>query len=114
VTYKDDLEEHLLVNLHVLLVPLLNVGGLLARIGVVISGGDWVVLVVLAPFHDLLEDRLVDLVGRISIWQSVSERGRARLTLGTGMGSVVASAGRSSSKFLMRMERMATWRSANC
>jgi len=57
---QDDLEEHLLVHLHVLLVPLLNVGRLLARVGIVIGGRHGVVLVMLAPFHNLLEDSLVD------------------------------------------------------
>jgi len=51
---KDDLEEHLLVDLHELLVPLLNVGGLLAGVGVVVLGGRRVVLVLRAPLEDLL------------------------------------------------------------
>jgi hypothetical protein len=42
---EDDLEEHLLVDLHELLVPLFNVGGLLAGVGVVVLGGRRVVLV---------------------------------------------------------------------
>jgi hypothetical protein len=61
MTYKDDLEEHLLVDLHELLVPLLNVGGLLAGIGVVILGRRGVVLVLGAPLEDLLKDVLGDL-----------------------------------------------------
>lgn len=61
MTYEDDLEEHLLVDLHKLLVPLVDVGGLLARVIVVVVGGWWVVLVVLAPLDDLLHDGLVDL-----------------------------------------------------
>jgi hypothetical protein len=60
-TNQDDLEEHLLVNLHELLVPLLDIGGLLAGVGIVVLGGLGVVLVVFAPFDDLLEDRLVHL-----------------------------------------------------
>lgn len=66
MTYKDDLEEHLLVDGHVLLVPILDVGGLLARIGVVVGGGDWVVAVVVAPLEDLPKDGLVDLGVRVS------------------------------------------------
>lgn len=62
-TYEDDLEEHLLVHLHELLVPLLDVGGFLAGVRVVILGGLGVVLVVLAPFNDLLEDGLINLAG---------------------------------------------------
>jgi len=65
---EDDLEEHLLIDLHELLVPLLNVCGLLARVGVVILGGRRVVLVLRAPLEDLLEDVLRDLVGCVSGW----------------------------------------------
>jgi len=36
---EDDLEKHLLVDLHELLVPILNVGGLLARVGIVVGVG---------------------------------------------------------------------------
>lgn len=61
VTYEDDLEQHLLIDLHKLLVPLLNISGLLPRIGVIIGSGRRIVLVMLAPFNDLLEDRLIDL-----------------------------------------------------
>lgn len=60
-TYEDDLEEHLLVDLHELLVPLLNLGRLLAGVVVVILRLDGIVLVVLAPLDDLAENRLVDL-----------------------------------------------------
>lgn len=63
-TYQDDLEEHLLVNLHELLVPLFDVGGLLAVVGVVVLGGGGVLLVVVAPLDDLAEDRLGDLLSR--------------------------------------------------
>lgn len=60
-THQDDLEEHLLINLHELLVPFLDVGRLLAGVGVVVLGWLRVVLVVLTPFDNLLEDRFVDL-----------------------------------------------------
>lgn len=43
------------------MVPLLDIGGLLARIGVVILSRLGVILMMLAPLDDLLEDRLVDL-----------------------------------------------------
>lgn len=62
-TYKNDLEQHLLVNLHELLVPLLDIGGLLAGVGVIIGGGRRVELVMVAPLDNLLEDGLVDLEG---------------------------------------------------
>jgi len=58
---QDNLEEHLLVNLHEFLVPLLNVGSLLTRVGVVVLGRRRVVLVLRAPLEDLLEHVLGDL-----------------------------------------------------
>jgi hypothetical protein len=60
-TYKDDLEQHLLVHLHELLVPLVNVGRLLARVRVIILRGGRVLAVMLAPFNNFLHDGLVDL-----------------------------------------------------
>lgn len=61
-TYENDLEEHLLVDLHKLLVPLLDLGGLLvAGVGLVILGLGGVVAVVLAPLDDLSENSLVHL-----------------------------------------------------
>ena len=65
---EDDFEEHLLVDLHELLVPLFNVGGLLAGVGVVILGGRRVVLVLGAPLKDLLEDVLGNLGKCVSGW----------------------------------------------
>jgi hypothetical protein len=59
-TYQDNLKQHLLVNLHKLLVPLIDVGGL-AAVVIVIGGSLGVILVVLAPLDDLLEDGLVNL-----------------------------------------------------
>jgi hypothetical protein len=60
-TYKNDLEEHLLVDLHELLVPLLDIGCLLAGVGIIIGSGRGIILVMFAPFNNLLEDGLVDL-----------------------------------------------------
>lgn len=60
-TYEDDLEQHLLIDLHELLVPLLDVSSLLAAIGVIVLGSGGVVLVMLAPLNDLLEDLFIDL-----------------------------------------------------
>ena len=59
VTHEDDLEQHLLVDLHELLVPLLDISGFLAGVRVVIGGGEGVILVVLTPLDDLLQDRLI-------------------------------------------------------
>ena len=56
VAYQDDLKEHLLVNLHKLLIPLLDICGLFAGVGIIVDGGRRIVLVVLAPFDDLLQD----------------------------------------------------------
>ena len=61
VRREDDFEEHLLVDLHELLVPVFDVGRLLARVGVVVLGRRGVVFVVLAPFEDLAEDGFGDL-----------------------------------------------------
>lgn len=59
-TYQDDLEQHLLIDLHEFLVPLVNVGGLATGVIVVASAGG-VVLVVGAPLDDLLQNSFVDL-----------------------------------------------------
>jgi hypothetical protein len=61
MTYKNDLEEHLLVHLHELLVPLLDVCSFLAAVGVVIVLLHRVLAVVLAPLNDLPEHGLVHL-----------------------------------------------------
>jgi hypothetical protein len=110
VTYKDDLKEHLLVDLHELLVPLVDVCRFLTRVRVIVLGGGRVVLVVVAPLKNLLHDGLVDLrpVSRV-FRNSKGKRGEER-TLGIGIDSVV-SPPKSSSKFLMSMERSATLRS---
>jgi hypothetical protein len=50
-----------LIDLHELLIPVLDVGRLLARVGVVVLGWSGVVLVVFAPLEDLAEDGLADL-----------------------------------------------------
>ena len=61
MAYEDDLEEHFLVNLHELLVPLFDLGRLLAGVRVVVGARSRVVTVVRAPLDDFLEDSLVDL-----------------------------------------------------
>lgn len=53
---ENDLEEHFLVDLHVLLVPLVDLGGLLTRLGILVGGGGRVVAVVFAPLQNLLQD----------------------------------------------------------
>lgn len=59
-TYQNDLEQHLLVNLGKFLIPLVDVGGLAAGVILLASAGG-VVLVVSAPFDDLLQNSFVDL-----------------------------------------------------
>lgn len=54
LTYQNDFEKHLLIDLHELLIPLLDLGRLLARITLLVSGLLDIVLVVLTPFDDLL------------------------------------------------------------
>lgn len=60
-TYKDNLKQHLLVYLHKLLIPFINVCGLLSRVGIVIVGWLRVGLVVDAPLNNLVQHGLVDL-----------------------------------------------------
>lgn len=61
LTHKDDLEEHFLIDLHKLLVPLVNVGSLLARVGVILIGSGRVTLMMSAPLDYFLENGFVDL-----------------------------------------------------
>ena len=58
--YENDLEKHLLVHLHELLIPLLDFGGLFPRVRLIVVSGGRVVAVVLAPLDDLAEDRFRD------------------------------------------------------
>lgn len=60
MTYEDDLEEHLLVNLHELLVPLVDVGSLFPVVIVIIRRLSGVIAVVLAPLHHLAQNGVVD------------------------------------------------------
>jgi len=61
VTDEDNLKEHLLVNLHELQVPLVDIRCLLASIIILLVGLDGVVPVVFAPLDDLPQHRLVHL-----------------------------------------------------
>lgn len=67
-TYEDDLEEHLLVHLHKLLIPLLYFCRFLASVRLVIVSGGGVVAVVLAPLDDLAENGL----GNVGLERGVS------------------------------------------
>jgi hypothetical protein len=59
IAYENDLEEHFLVHLHELLVPLLDVGRLLPGIGIVILCLRRIIAVMFAPLDDFPEDGLV-------------------------------------------------------
>lgn len=59
-TYKDNLEEHFLIDLHELLIPLVDIGGLLTVLGVLVVGLGGIVSMVLAPFEDLPKHGLGD------------------------------------------------------
>lgn len=85
-THQDDLKEHLLVNLHELLIPLLDIGGTLARVGLILVRGGGVGLVMLAPLDDLLEDSLVDLSRISKLWHS--QEGALTTHVGNGDGFV--------------------------
>lgn len=63
-TYQDNLEQHLLVDLHELLVPLVDLGHLLSRGIIVIAVGRGVVLMVDAPLDDLGEDGIINVRDR--------------------------------------------------
>ena len=61
--YKNDVEEHLLVNLHELLIPLPDISKLhpSVKVIIVVVNCGKVVLVVLAPLEDLAKDGLSNL-----------------------------------------------------
>lgn len=110
--YKNDLKQHLLVDLHELLVPFLDVGGLLARVGIVLLTSWWIGLVVLAPLENLLKYGLVDLCDIRGNDNHVE--GEVQLTFGIGIGVSATASPMSSAIFAMRMERVATSRAVRC
>lgn len=59
-TYEDDLEQHLLIDLHEFLVPFINIGCLLTGVGIVFGSSRRIGTVVSAPLNDFTEDGLVD------------------------------------------------------
>jgi hypothetical protein len=112
-TYENDLKKHLLINLHELLIPLLDISSLLP--GVIIGGNMRIGLVVLAPFEDLSKDALVDLhVSKVrfgELLKVVVGESEIVLTLGIGTSVDVTSSPRSSTMLVMSIERIATERS---
>ena len=53
LTYKDDFEKHFLVDLHEFLIPFIDICGLFAGVGIILSGCRRIALVMSAPFNDL-------------------------------------------------------------
>jgi len=70
---EDDFEKHFLVNLHELLVPLLDISCLLARVGVIVGGRGGIALVMFTPFNNLSEDGLIDVGDRDICGQVLAE-----------------------------------------
>lgn len=60
MTHENDLEQHLLIDLHELLVPLVDISGLPARV-FIITGAGRIALVMVAPVNDLVQNSSVDL-----------------------------------------------------
>lgn len=77
--HKDDFEQHLLIDLHELLVPLLDIGGFLAGVGIVILCLKGVVAVMVAPLNHLAKNSLVHLRNYMSVVKkSSTERSYVR------------------------------------
>ena len=85
-TYQDDLEQHFLVHLHKLLVPLFNVGSFLARIGIIIVCRRGITLVVNTPLDYFIEDCFVDLQCHVSLPWRLDEGLRTCVGNGNGLG----------------------------
>ena len=71
-SYKYNLEKHLLVHLHKSLIPLVDVGGFLAGIRVIIIRIRCVTFVMSTPLDHFFEDDLIDLT-RLGIDDSLRE-----------------------------------------
>ena len=66
MAYQNDFKKHLLIDLHELLVPLLNISCLLTGVGIVVIGGRRVGSMVGAPFNDFVQYSFVDLRKRLA------------------------------------------------
>ena len=110
-TDEDDLKEHLLIDLHKLLVPFIDIRSLLARVRVVIAGFFGVRLVLRAPLDDFLEHCLVHLRRTLDPPSSKAVQGSIIRTFGIGMVSVPTESPISSIMFLIKMDRSAMERS---
>src|SRR5690606_41514593 len=105
LTYKDDLKQHLLVDLHVLLVPLVDIGILLAGIIVIVRSWCGIALVMVTPLNDLAENSLIDLDSTLGCHSTYIVTMTGKRTLAMGMASSISP--QSSSMFLMSMLRSA-------
>lgn len=59
--YKNDLEEHFLVNLHELLIPFIDICRFLAAVRIIIGCCRGIALVVFTPLDNLFQNRLIHL-----------------------------------------------------
>ena len=59
--YQDNIKEHLLVDIHKLLIPLVDVGAAVPRFVIIFIGCRRIMLMILAPLENFLEDGIVDL-----------------------------------------------------
>jgi len=62
--YQNDLKEHFLINLHELLIPLVDLGGLLPGLVLLLGRLERVTTVLLTPLDNLAQHRLVDVRDR--------------------------------------------------
>lgn len=65
--HEDDFKQHLLIDLHELLVPLFDIGGFLSGVGIVILCLEGVVAVMVAPLNHLAKNGLVHLRNYMSV-----------------------------------------------
>ena len=89
MNYKDDFKQHLLIDLHELLVPVIDVGGFfISRL--ILLFFNWIVFVMISPFKNLhVNIPLFTLNGN-----KAKEKGGVKITflrtfiatLGSGMG----------------------------
>jgi hypothetical protein len=66
-THKDDFKQHLLIDLHKLLVPLFDISRLLAGVGIVVLCLEGIVAVMIAPLNHLAKNGLVHLKNYMSV-----------------------------------------------
>ena len=52
MNYKDDFKQHLLIDLHELLIPVVDVGGFFIS-GLILLFFNWIVFVMISPFKNL-------------------------------------------------------------